>query len=257
MPRPAPRHIESDSNAVFKGFRKILDGRGIRKYGTALVSGQRITTEVLRTHPDLCEAWISTRGHPAPPPALPETAAWYELPPGLFREIDVTGTHAPLLLVRVPRFEEWEPSDGFGPGCDLLVPFQDPENVGAVIRSAAAFGVHRVILLAGAAHPFHPRSLRASSGAVFQVPLLGGPSLDDLPPGLPIVALSPDGADIGAAEFPESFGLLPGIEGAGLPEALRARAFSIPLSADVESLNSATATAIALYIWNRSASHDY
>jgi 16S rRNA (guanine527-N7)-methyltransferase len=132
-----------------------------------------------------------------------------------------------------------------------MIPFQNPDNVGAAIRSAAAFGASQVILLAESAHPFHPRALRASGGSVLRVQLRQGPALDKLPADLPIMALSPEGADIRQAAFPPSFGFLAGIEGPGLPAAWRRRALGIPISPAVESLNAAAAVAVALYEWKR------
>jgi tRNA G18 (ribose-2'-O)-methylase SpoU len=118
-----------------------------------------------------------------------------------------------------------------------------------VIRSAAAFGAAQVILLAESSHPYHPKTIRASGGAVFRARLLQGPPLKDLPQDLPIIPLSSEGKDITSIEWPHVFGLLPGAEGPGLPEFWRKRAVSIPMQAGVESLNAAVATAIALYVW--------
>jgi len=254
MTRPSHpiRRIESEDNRFFKQIEKTLTGRGIRKQDAALVSGSKMVADVLRTSPELCEAWISAPKLAPPPLELPDHAAWYEFSSRLFRRLDVSGTGAPLLLVKTPPIAPWRPEDGFVPGCSVLVPFQDPENVGAVIRSAVAFGAKRVILLSEAAHPYHPKSLRASGGAVFVAALSRGPSVDDLPETLPIVPLSADGVDVAGFEFPERFGLLPGVEGPGLPAKFRERAVSIPMAGNVESLNAATAAAIVLYLWSRS-----
>jgi 16S rRNA (guanine527-N7)-methyltransferase len=171
----------------------------------------------------------------------------------LFKPLDTAGTHAPLLLVSAPKFELWDPVAPWPTGCTLLVPFQDPENVGAVLRSAAAFGVARAVLLREAAHPFHPKASRAAGPALFQIPLLQGPSIQDLPPGeAPYIALATDGDDITTIPFPAKFGLVPGVEGPGLPEQLRgAVRRRITIAPGVESLNAATATAIALHEWRR------
>ncbi len=83
-------------------------------------------------------------------------------------------------------------------GCTVFVPFQDPENVGAVIRSAAAFGAARVVLLREAAHPFLPRASRAAGPAVFQVPLQAGPALAELRvENAPLIALDMTGRRAG------------------------------------------------------------
>jgi 16S rRNA (guanine527-N7)-methyltransferase len=228
----------------------VLTGRGIRKHGRAVVAGPRQVAEVLERFPDRVEAWLTDPGGPAPPVA---DLVWVRLAGPLFKEIDTSGTRAPLLLVRVPEIPEWSDDDPWPEGCTLFVPFQDPENVGAVLRSAAAFGVSRAVLLREAAHPFHPKSSRAAGPALFQVPLLQGPSLPDLHSrGAPLIALATDGDDVGGEPFPARFGLVPGVEGPGLPARFRdGPRRRIPIAPGVESLNAATATAVALYVWSQ------
>ncbi|WP_254053835.1 TrmH family RNA methyltransferase [Singulisphaera sp. GP187] len=123
-----------------------------------------------------------------------------------------------------------------------------------MIRSAAAFGAARVVLLREAAHPFHPKAARAAGPALFQVPLLQGPSIQDLTSDqVPLIALATDGPELGATPFPESFGLVPGVEGPGLPAHFReGERRRIAMAPGVESLNAATATAVALYAWRQS-----
>ena len=114
-----------------------------------------------------------------------------------------------------------------------------------------AFGAAAIIMLAEAANPYHPKSVRASGGAVFRANLLEGPSIQDLSQDLPVVALSKEGKGISDFKFPAKFGLLPGIEGPGLPDRFRKAGVSIPVSREVESLNAVVATAVALFVWAR------
>jgi len=250
MAKRSFRRIESADSSVFKRLRGLLTGRGVRKNEATLAAGSKIVSELLRSAPERCRAWINTAQQPEPPLELPVDADWYQLSATLFREIDVSGTGSPILLVDTPQIPEWD--GDLGSGCTVFVPFQDPENVGTVIRSALAFGVTRVVLLEGCANPYHPKALRASAGAVFQTKLCAGPTVQELPGDLPIIPLSPEGKDLRDFEFPQTFGLLPGVEGPGLPGRFRGRALSIAVDSKVESLNAATAAAIALYAWRRS-----
>jgi len=207
--------------------------------------------------PDLCESLVLFDGLREDDDALnaliasfAERGRLYVLKKSLYNELDVSGTGGLLLVVRLPELGEWDGSAA--EGCTLLVPFQDPANAGAVIRSAAAFGVERVVMLREAVNPFHPRCVRASGGAVFGVTLLRGPSIGELSrfreeKGFDLVALDRAGEPIADFRFPGGFALLAGVEGPGLPDALRASAVSIPIEGGVESLNAAVAASIALY----------
>jgi 16S rRNA (guanine527-N7)-methyltransferase len=248
------REISSAANATFKLALELLQGRGILKHGRALLAGPKIIAEVLDRYPAHAEAWLTDmQGSPAS--GAPANAIrWLRLSDSLFRQLDISGTHAPLLQVRLPGMAAWLDDDVWPPGCTLFLPFQDPENIGAAIRSAAAFQVARVVLLREAAHPFLPKSARAAGPSLFQVPLLTGPSIGELSARrVPLLALTPEAEPVDTYRWPDTFGLIAGLEGPGLPASLSgARVLSIPIAPVVESLNAATATSIALYAWRRS-----
>lgn len=244
--------VSGPQNQRFKVLKKLLSGRGLKKSDRALIFGARPVSEMMARRPELCLAWITSGEQNPPPEKAPGALEWIQLAPPLFKTLDIFGTQSPLLLIRPAPILPWKPSEGFPTGCTLLVPFQDPENVGAVIRSAAAFGVRQIVLLAESAHPFHPKAVRAAAGTLDLVALRQGPALADLPDTLPIVALSAQGRDIDHATFPPAFGLLVGMEGPGLPAKWRDKAVRIPISPEVESLNAATAAALALYQWSQS-----
>lgn len=229
---------------------KLLSGKGIKKHDLALLSGHKQVAEVLQEFPEKCSGVLLAERMHAPVGATRGEIGTYQLAPELFGDLDLYGTDHPILLVRTTPFSGWDQSR-WPAGCTLFVPFQDPANVGAVIRSGAAFGVSQVVLLQGAAHPFLPKSMRVAGSCLFRVPMVTGPSIRDLPQtGAPLITLSPRGTDIGRYRFPETFGLVPGLEGPGLPSNLRLlESLSIPMGRNVESLNAALATGIALYVW--------
>lgn len=250
--RRRSRPIDSEQNAAFKELKTLLTSKGVRKAGSALLSGAKIVPELLRDFPHRCEEILVPRGTETLPEETPPELPVSILAPALFRELDLFGTHAPIVRFRVDEPAVWDAAqlDADG-GCTLAVPFQDPENVGAVLRSAAAFGVERVVLLREAASPWHPKALRAAGTAALRLELYRGGSLAEVAAqaGERLVCLSAEGAPIQGFDFPPDFLLLPGLEGAGLPDDLRPRSLAIPMAGGSESLNAATAAAIAMYAW--------
>jgi len=187
-----------------------------------------------------------------------ESFILYRLNRALYNELDIFGTGADILLVKTPSMQQWKLEET-KPGCTLMVPFQDPENVGTVIRTAVSFGVKTIVLLQEAANPYHPKSLRAGGSAIFRINFQKGPSIQDIyslvgemeQEEIPLLTLSMKGEDIRHFQFPAQFILLPGVEGPGLPRNLQSHPLAIPMEQDIESLNAATATAIALYEWKK------
>ena len=241
--------IQSENNTIYKDLKKLFSGRGVKKQGKTLVCGARQVAEGIDKWPQRCLAWISNGDRTPPPPEASDDLAWFQLAPELFGTLDAFKTKHPILLFKAPKPQRWQPESCILPGCSPLIPFQDPENVGAVIRSAVAFNVNRIILLAESANPFHPKAVRASAGTVFSASLYDGPPLSEIPTNLPVISLATKGKPLDHISFPRSFFLLAGMEGSGLPSKWNADSVSIPMNPEVESLNAATATAIALYSW--------
>ncbi len=145
----------------------------------------------------------------------------------------------------------------------LLESVRDPVNVGAIIRSAAAIGIDRLILSADCADIYHPRAVRASMGALFSQRIDRTPSLSQA-----IACLRESGRHVYAAALDAhaarlgSFRVLlgdcvvVGNEGHGLSrEVLDAcdRRVYIPMSGRVESLNAAVAASLLMWEFARQA----
>ncbi|MCJ2035857.1 TrmH family RNA methyltransferase [Methylobacterium sp. J-068] len=136
-----------------------------------------------------------------------------------------------------------------------LVGLTNHDNVGALFRNAAAFGADAVLLDAATCDPLYRKAIRVSAGAALTVPFQRLADADAILAyaarhALVPLALSPGGGEILSALAPPARTLLIlGTEGPGLPPALmaRLRTLRIPMAPDFDSLNVATAGAIALH----------
>jgi 23S rRNA (guanosine2251-2'-O)-methyltransferase len=171
--------------------------------------------------------------------------------------------HQGLVLV-VPPYEYAHPADVLARALDagqvpLLVALDgitDPRNLGAIVRSAAAFGAHGLIVPARRSAGMTASAWKSSAGAAARLPVAQATNLtrtlNELSEqGLTVVGLDGRGAidldDLDVATEP--LVLVVGAEGKGLSrlvgEACDLR-LSIPIASAVESLNAGVATAIAL-----------
>jgi len=135
----------------------------------------------------------------------------------------------------------------------------DHENLGSLFRNAAALGIEGALLDPTTADPLYRRSVRVSLGHVLRVPWSRfdrwPAGLDDLrTQGVTTIALTPaaDALDIDdlAADPPDRLAFLVGAEGPGLTSDTMQKAdrrVRIPIAAGVDSLNVATAAAIAFH----------
>jgi TrmH family RNA methyltransferase len=246
----AESQISSRANPRFKAIRALLAPGGQRR-GHTLFLGEKLILAWLEAGAQARDrfrpqTWLRLDGaapHPLEGRAAPETLVLGE---GLMRDLAEAGSppqHALLAAVG---------PDPAGPLADrVIVPWgiQDPGNLGAILRSAAAFGFQEALLGPACADPFSPKALRGSMGAAFLMPLRralaltldGGRwlALDAGPGALPLAQ----------ADLVEPLRILVGNEGHGWqgadlpPEVQRV---AIP-TRGVESLNAAVAAGIACF----------
>ena len=132
---------------------------------------------------------------------------------------------------------------------------QDPGNVGTILRTADAAGFDGAILGAGCADLYGAKTLRATMGSVFRVPVM---MTDDLPGtleemkkrGYAVAATELGGQDFYAHCPRENAVLVIGSEGQGISQAVRSAAthhLALPMRGGAESLNAAVAAGIMIY----------
>jgi TrmH family RNA methyltransferase len=241
--------ITSRANPRFKGLRSLLAASGARR-SHALLAGRKLIeawslggTGARRLIPEL---WLRREGA-APDPLAEElgldTLVLGEVLMGDLAEAGSAPEHA--LLARLGP----EPT---GPlASRVIVPWaiQDPGNLGAILRSAAAFGFQEALLGPGCADPFHGKALRGSMGAAFLMPLRRVERLNPDPGHWLALDGGPGSVALADADLGDPLRLLVGNEGHGwqgteLPaEVIRV---AIPVQG-VESLNAAVAAGIACF----------
>jgi 23S rRNA (guanosine2251-2'-O)-methyltransferase len=141
----------------------------------------------------------------------------------------------------------------------ILGEVQDPHNVGAVIRSAAAFGLSGVLIPPHNQAPVTGTVIKVSAGMAFRIPLVSISNVNSVARDLQkrgfwIYGLEGDGTvSTTTEEFPRPSAFILGNEGSGLREKTKELCddlISIPIHSRCESLNAAAATAIVLSAWS-------
>jgi TrmH family RNA methyltransferase len=167
--------IDSPNNRQLKDLRKLRTAHGRAKSGTP----RRFAAE----GEDLLAAadaagWTALERYVAAGSGLEGT----EVEPELLAAASSLGSGTRAIAVYEERW-----GAPAGPLCVYLHGVGDPGNVGAIVRSAHAFGAASVVLGPGSADPFGPKAVRASMGAVFALPLarLRGEDPGDLLAALP------------------------------------------------------------------------
>lgn len=179
-----------------------------------------------------------------------------ELGGARFHDVDASALAGASTLgsgTRVIGVYEQRWTDPLGPLCVYLHGVADPGNVGAVLRSAQAFGASSVALGPGCADPHSPKAVRASMGAIFSVALARAGDVSELPgERIALVAGAGDPLHGPSDAKAHAVTLLIGAEREGLPDDVVAaceRTARIPIAS--ESLNAAMAATVALYEMTR------
>ena len=246
-------YITARDNPLLVRLRKLARHPGeYRKLGQVLLEGEHLCRAwaerggTLALHAVLTEsAWQEGRF-----PALAEAAAATVIvPESAMADLSTLETPAPIaFVVPLPA----QPSIQADAPSVVLDRIQDAGNVGAILRSAAAFGFDQVIALQGTASLWSPKVLRAGMGAHFGLRLIEGASVEGLAAlTIPLLGTSSHAVDaLPSAALPWPSAWAFGNEGAGASAAVDARCalfVRIPQPGGQESLNVAAAAAVCLY----------
>jgi len=255
----------SRSHPVVRRFRALRRDRALRDRESVLVAeGIHVVSEALDEGASLEVAVAAPRLR-----ATPEgRALWarlqtsgtplHEAEDGTIEALQDARSPQPVVaVVRRRNTLLAEVLRGRGGEPLLVVTFgvQDPGNLGSLIRTADAAGATGLLATGAGVDLFHPRTVRASMGSLFRLPVVEAGLTEALDgasaAGLTIVGSAPRGGQAyDAVDWRSASALLLGGEGGGLPEEIGARLgarVSIPMAPGVESLSVGAAAAVILF----------
>jgi TrmH family RNA methyltransferase len=249
--------VESRQNARVKELRAGLS-RGMKTaHDHIAVEGLHLVQEALRSGLKLDTVFIQAGHEELAQQFLSINAEILVLSEDVFSSATMTEhPQGVAALVEAPQFKVqamFPAPPGPPPLVVIAGGLQDPGNLGTLVRSAEAFGATGMILLPGTVSLWNAKTLRASSGSAFRLPVVAM-SAGDAFHALrthevrTLAAVARDGDSEVDLRGPSA--LLIGNEGSGLPEAWIAQAdaqVTIPFPGAVESLNAAIAGSVLLY----------
>jgi 23S rRNA (guanosine2251-2'-O)-methyltransferase len=238
------------------------------KPSSEIVAGRNSVVEALRADIPVTTMYVAgridadDRVREALKTATERGIAILETPRGELDRLTDGAVHQGLAL-QVPPYEYAHPSDLVdpeAPGIPLVVALDgitDPRNLGAIIRSVAAFGGHGVVVPERRSAGLTASAWKTSAGAAARVPVALAPNLtraleEFRKAGLFILGLDMDG-DVELPDLQlatEPLVIVVGSEGKGLSRLVSEtcdQIVSIPMSSAVESLNAGIATGVTLY----------
>ena len=248
-------------------IRELLLERRVRAEGGAfVVEGAHAVRDLLTRYPEqiltivTAHGYLPKEGQDDRLVRLASSAKQYACPDHQFSKLsDLDVPQGILAVVRQPTWDEGEvlrQPTVLGVFGEQL---QDPANVGAIIRTAAALNASGLWITPESADVYHPKVVRATSGALLALPIFAAGDLSGLiRQGCRIFAAEVTGDGTVSIDqihqVPRKLVLAVGNESRGLSAQIRRQAttrFTIPLSRDIESLNVAATVAIATFYFSR------
>ena len=244
--------ITSRTNPLIVRLKKLKSRRAARREeGVFLCEGPKMLQEAVKWGADI-EVVLCTPERELPP--LKAGTRIVEVPEDLLASVADTETPQGVVFLCRGSGLDFDPSTAWERFL-VLDGVQDPGNLGTIWRTADAFGAEGIVLVNHCADPWNPKTVRATMGAVFRLPLCecSLPELADylkrrdIP--LYATALREDTADLREVEL-EKAAVIIGSEGRGVSaEALKLcdKTVKIPMTERCESLNAAIAASVVLW----------
>jgi len=233
--------ISSPENEIVRRIRRLAQRR---EPGYVLLEGPRVVAEAEAAGLEL-EVVAVREGDEF----TTRTGRHITLARGVFRAVSQTVT--PQGVIAIARLEEQDPAAVVAAARRRQWPLvvldgvQDPGNVGAICRTAAAAGAPALAVLEGSADPYGAKAVRASAGNVFRLSIARA-SWGDLAGLEGFGAAASGGAALGAVPIEKAGMIVLGSEAHGLSRS-DLKLVTVHLSEGVESLNVAAAAALILF----------
>jgi TrmH family RNA methyltransferase len=250
------KSITSRDNAAYKAMHRLVSKSSERKSsGMSVLDGAHLLEAFLESGRTPEEVMVNRAGaedaHVAGLVRRSAPAPVTQVSDALFRSLSTVDSPTGVLASVLTPQPEPVPRDATL--VLLLEDIQDPGNVGALLRSAAAAGAGHVMLSARCAFAWSPKVLRSAMGAHFALNIVEAADLEEFVArykGTAIALAGQGERSLYDLDLRGPAAFIVGNEGAGVSAALASRAklqARIPISARVESLNAAIAGSIALF----------
>jgi TrmH family RNA methyltransferase len=243
-------------------IRQLIRKRSLRWSERLLVvEGAELLSVALDAGAPVESVYVAPEGHDSPAVEAVSSRAFeggsrvFDLEPGVLERVADTVTPQPVLAV-----VGFEPPDlGALRQADLVVvcaDVRDPGNAGTLIRTADAAGADGVVCCDGTVDPYNPKTVRASAGSVFHLPIVAGGDVVSVVETLREFGLRTlgtvvrDGVEYDEVDLTERVALVFGNEASGMgDEVLTALdvAVTIPMAGRAESLNVSVSAAVLCF----------
>ncbi len=253
--------IESDADERLSDFRNIPDPELLVRRGLFVAEGRLVVTRLLASGLETRALLVTETALTSIAESIGDRAfPIFVVTQAVMNSVAGFNFHRGCLAIGVrPPVRDWRHVVKSARTLVILERVGNVDNVGAIFRNAAAFGVDAVLLQADCADPLYRKAIRTSMAASLQIPYATAPWPDALrelgETGWTTIAMTPSSdapllPQVAPALVDRRVAIVLGHEGDGLTdEALRActRRARIAMADGVDSVNVATAAAIAMY----------
>jgi TrmH family RNA methyltransferase len=262
----AVQHLAALTRAQASLIRQLLRDKKTRsKEGAFVLEGTKACLDLIHRHPEsilslvVSPRFLCVEGEADRTVRMKLHAHQFVCPDAGFEKL--TDVEMPQGILAVVRQPGWDEAQVFGRTSVLGIygdRLQDPANVGAIIRTAAALNLSGLWLSADSADHFSPKVVRATAGTILSLPIFRTRNFQAFSSyGCEIYSAVLAAADIvpirSIQTIPSRLMIAVGNEGAGLaPDIVKVSnvRFSIPLAKEVESLNVAVTAAISAFYFS-------
>jgi TrmH family RNA methyltransferase len=249
------KYINSKDNKLFKEYQRLTRRKYRELTGKYLIEGKRLVDDALQKGIKV-EAILLEMMHEEYFGAYPDDIL-ITMESNCFSALsDTVNSQGIVAVINKDVAENLDLAEPIL----ILDRLQDPGNVGTIIRTAVAAGIHQIALVKGTVDIYNPKVIRSTAGAIFSAKFIHINNLSEFSQKLKHESYAVIGTALENAipcdevAFPYKSAVIIGNEGNGIEEYVLNNTdfnITITLHGEVESLNASIAAGIVLYEWGK------